>query len=254
MDRFRDVCDYLGKMNSAVLAFSGGFDSSYLADACVNSIDDVTAVFVDMPIVSRRQRFEAERIAGSIGIPFEVVELDWNDMPGVDANEADRCYRCKRAVYSAVRTAAVGLGTGNCICGDNYDDLFQDRPGHRAAVELFIFRPLEALKVDRKDVVEHVLSREWSDGLIKDTCLATRIPCGTVITEDVLRDIEEWEMSIRKISGVRQVRFRHYGKSALVQTSPEEIETLHRTWPELEERAEEKGISLRFDPEGYKGF
>lgn len=254
MDRFREVCDYLKKMDSAVLAFSGGFDSSYLADACVNSIDDVTAVFVDTPIVSRRQRFEAERIARSIGIPFKAIELGWDDLPEVDANRADRCYHCKRALYSAVRTAGVELGTGNCICGDNYDDLSQDRPGHRAAVELFIFRPLETLRIGRKDIVEHVLSKEWSYGLIKDTCLATRIPCGTVITEEKMRDVEEWEAFIRKVSGVKQVRFRHYGKSALVQTSPEEIGILRGTWTELEKKAEEKGISLRIDPEGYKGF
>jgi len=254
MNRFEEVCEFLRKMDSAVLAFSGGFDSSYLAEACVRSIEDVTAVFVDTPMVSRKQRVEAERIAGSIGIPFMVAELGWKDMPGVEANGADRCYRCKRAIYSTVRTLAVELGTGNCICGDNYDDLPQDRPGHKAAVELFFFRPLESLKVGRKEIVGHVTSKDWSKGLVKDTCLSTRIPCGTVITDAALREVEEWEALVRKTAGVEQVRFRYYGDSALVQTSPEELELLRRAWGRLKEMADEKGISLEFDLEGYKGF
>lgn len=254
MNRFDDVCEFLGTMDSAVLAFSGGFDSSYLAEACVRSIGDVTAVFVDTPMVSRRQRTYAERIAGSIGIPFMVTELGWNDMPGVKANGADRCYRCKKAIYSAIRTVAVELGTGNCICGDNYDDLSQDRPGRRAAVELFIFRPLETLKVGRKEIVEHVLSKDWSAGLVKDTCLSTRISCGTVITDAALKEVEEWESFIRKTAGVEQVRFRYYGDSALVQTSPEELDLLRGAWDELKRRADLKEISLRIDPEGYKRF
>ena len=254
MNGFDEVCKFLGNMDSAVLAFSGGFDSSYLAEACVRSIDDITAVFVDMPMVSRRQRSEAERIANAIGIPFMVAEVGWKDMPGVQANGADRCYHCKRAVYSAVRTIAVELGTGNCICGDNYDDLSQNRPGHRAAVELFIFRPLEALKIGREEIVEHVRCKDWSAGLVKDTCLSTRIPCGTVITDAVLRDVEEWEAFIRNTAGVAQVRFRCYGDGALVQTSPEELDLLRGAWDEIESRAVQKGISLRIDPEGYKGF
>lgn len=254
MYRFDDVCRSIREKGSAVLAFSGGYDSSYLADACVRSLDEVCAVFIDMPIVSRRQRLEAERIAGEIDIPLAVVSLDWEDMPEVSSNGPGRCYFCKKSVYSAVRSVADDLGIETCICGDNHDDLSADRPGRAAALESGMYAPLEELKVTRPDILEYVNSRDWSVGLIKDTCLATRIPAGRALTDELLTEVEEWESLIREISGIVQVRFRHHGDHAVIETSPEEIPLLRKSMPELNRVAGRKELSLRLDPEGYKNI
>lgn len=254
MYRFDEVCRSIGKRKSAVIAFSGGYDSSYLAEACLHSLDETCAVFVDMPIVSRRQMHEAERIAKEIGIPLMIVSLDWDEMPNVSYNDPKRCYFCKRSVYSAVRSVADELGINTCICGDNHDDLSADRPGRAAASEFGMLAPLEDLKVTRRDILRYVESKGWSDGLIKDTCLATRIPSGTPLTDELLAEVEGWESLIRDISGIRQVRFRHHGDHALIETSLEEMHQLRKSMLELNRIADRKGLSLRLDPEGYKNI
>ena len=254
MDKFNQVCGLLKGLDSAVLAFSGGYDSSYLAEACVLSLNETYAIFVDMPITSRRQRSEAERIANLIGIPLRIIEIDWEELPGVIDNNLERCYFCKKAVYSAVKELAKELGIDACICGDNHDDLSQYRPGKKAASELGILSPLETLGITKSDVLEHVRSKEWSKNMIKDTCLATRIPTGTVLTETSLDIVEEWESLIRNITGVNQVRFRYFGNYALIQTSPNETVLVENKMQELNEIALKKGLSIRLDPEGYKEF
>ncbi len=254
MDKFSEVCELLKELDSAVLAFSGGYDSSYLAEACVRSLDRPYAIFVDMPIVSRRQRFEAERIANDIGIPLKIIEIGWGDLTDVLGNDLERCYFCKKTVYSAVKELGKELGMDLCLCGDNYDDILKYRPGRRAASELGVLSPLETLRITRSNVLDHVNSKNWSKNMIKDTCLATRIPTGTVLTKTSLNYIEDWESLIRDVTGVGQVRFRYFGDDALIQTSPEETAQLRNNMPELNRIALKKGLSLRFDPEGYKEF
>lgn len=254
VNKFNEVCELLKELDPVVLAFSGGYDSSYLAEACVLSLNRAYAIFVDMPLISRRQRSEAERIANSIGIPLKIIEIDWEDLSNIAKNDLERCYFCKKAVYSAVIEVAKELEISTFICGDNYDDLLQHRPGQKAASELGILSPLETLKVNRSDILDHVNSKEWSKNMIKDTCLATRIPTGTVLTTGLLNYIEKWESLIRDIADVEQVRFRYFGDDALIQTSPDEIKKLENNMLELNEIASEKGLSLRFDPEGYKEF
>ncbi len=252
--KFDEVCGLLKELDSVAIAFSGGYDSSYLAEACVLSLNKTCAIFVDMPIISRRQRSEAERIADAIGIPLKIIEIGWEDIPGVAKNDQERCYFCKKAVYSAVKELSKELGISTCICGDNYDDLLQDRPGQKAATELGILSPLEFLKITRSDVLNHVNSKEWSKNMIKDTCLATRISADTGLTKILLDDVENWESLIRNITGVNLVRFRYSGDHALIQTSPDETSQVEDKMQELNQIALKNGLSLRLDPEGYKEF
>ena len=252
VNKFDDVCEFLNKLDSAVIAFSGGFDSTYLAEACMLSLKRTYAIFVDTPLISKRQRSEAERIADSIGIPLKIVKIKWENLLEVTENDEQRCYFCKKIMYSAVKELAEELGINTWICGDNYDDILQHRPGRKAASELGILSPLETLKITRSDVLEHVLSKEWSRNMIKDTCLATRIPTRTVLTQTLLKNIEDWEFLIRKMTGIRQVRFRYFDNSASIQTLQDDIISLEKYMPELNKIASKKGLSLKINPEGYK--
>lgn len=251
---FERVCETLKEKESAVLAFSGGFDSSYLAEACARSLERVCAVFVDLPVTSDRQKSEAVRIAGAIGIPLAVVELDWKTLGDMKLNDGMRCYHCKKAIYREVRSVAEDLEMNNVICGDNYDDLKAGRPGKLAASEAGVMSPLEELKITRKEILDFVTSKSWSEGMIKETCLATRIPEDVFLADGLLKDIEEIEETIRKVTGISQVRFRHRGDRGVIQTYPEDIEKVTEKLPVLMSELKEKRLSFRVDPEGYKDF
>lgn len=254
MEGFGKVCEALKGSESAVLAFSGGFDSAYLAEACVLSLDKICAVFVDMPVTSDRQRSEALRIAEAIGIPLRVLKLDWNPLGDMKLNDGMRCYHCKKAIYGAVKSVAAEMGTDNVFCGDNYDDLDSERPGRLAASETGVRSPLEELKITRKEILDFVFSKPWSEGMIKDTCLATRIAEGTVLTDGLLEEVEEAEKIIRKVTGVSQVRFRHREDRGIIQTHPGEMGKITDNLTELESEMKKRGLSFRVDPEGYKDF
>ena len=253
MDAFERTVAYVKKLGSAALAFSGGFDSSFLAAACKEAGIKFVAVFVDTPLVSRKQRVDAERIAKLMDVPLTISTLDWEDMGGVEENGPMRCYFCKRAVYRAVNDVAEEMGIEYSMCGDNPDDSKEYRPGRKAAIEAGLLRPLETLEIGRSEIVEYVKTMGWSEGLVKDTCLATRIPSATPPDDEDLGNVEEWETFIRDISGTENLRFRYFGDSALIQTSAENIDRIWAEREKLLKRAREEGISLRFDPEGYKG-
>jgi uncharacterized protein len=254
MDAFVRTVEYVGKLGSAALAFSGGFDSSFLACACKESGIRFAAVFADTPLVSRRQRVDAERIAQLMDIPLVIKRLEWEDMGGVKENGPMRCYFCKRAVYEAVNETAKEMDFACSMCGDNPDDLKENRPGRKASSEAGLLRPLETLGIGRSEIVEYVNSMDWSGGLVKNTCLATRIPSGTPLEDEDLGEVEEWEDFIADISRAENIRFRYFGNSAIIQTSAGDMEKIRNVWEELLGKAEEKGISLILDPEGYEGF
>ncbi|UAL07278.1 MAG: ATP-dependent sacrificial sulfur transferase LarE [Candidatus Methanogranum gryphiswaldense] len=246
--------DYLKSAGKVAIAYSGGFDSAFMLAAASEFIpDDHIAIFVDTPMVSNRQRKNAKIIAETLNSPLIIVNLEWQDMPEVTKNNGQRCYFCKSAIYDNVRSIALDLGCDVSICGDNYDDLSADRPGRKAVDEYHISKPLEDLKISRKDIVEKVKSLDLGCTIIKDTCLSTRIPFGTPINENTMRSIESYEQAVRDLCGIEQVRFRYQEYHAKIQTSPPEIYRLKEKESELRNYFSKKGISIEIDPDGYKG-
>lgn len=246
--------DYLRSAGKVAIAYSGGFDSTFMLAAASEYIPGShLAVFVDTPMISNRQRKNARTIAEKLSSPLIIVKLDWEDMPGVMNNDGKRCYYCKSAIYRVVRSVASDMDCDVCICGDNLDDLSSDRPGRRAMEEFGISKPLEDLGISRKEIIDKVNSMDLGCNIIKDTCLSTRIPFGTPIDEDSMRSIESYEQAVRDICEVQQVRFRYSNNHARIQTSPDEIWRLVENEIELIEYFQNKGIKVDIDPDGYKG-
>jgi pyridinium-3,5-biscarboxylic acid mononucleotide sulfurtransferase len=254
LDPYMEFGEYLKTAGIVAIAYSGGFDSTFMLAAASEYIPrSHIAVFVDMPMLSERQRGSARRIAERLGSPLVIVGLDWDDMPGVKCNNPERCYFCKSSIYSNVRSVASEMGCDACICGDNYDDLRSVRPGRRAAEEMGISKPLEDLGITRADIVDKVLSMDLGCDIIKDTCLSTRIPFGIPIDEAKMRAIESYEQAVRRMCGVKQLRFRLSGDSANIQTAPSEIYKLRMSEEALRSYFLERGITIRIDPDGYGG-
>jgi uncharacterized protein len=250
----RVLCDHLSVMKKVAVSFSGGIDSTVLLAAAAEALPDShIAVFVDVPMLSERQRIIAKSITEELGVDTVTVKLEWGDMPGVRENTPERCYFCKRAIYSAVRRIASENCYDVCVDGENSSDNSNERPGRKAAAEFGIRSPLKELNIRRDTVREMFRELHLGTDVQKETCMATRIPSGTPFNESDMKLIEECEDIIRTVSGVRQIRMRMRDGCAYLLTYPDSIDMLLREEKELSRLLMKKGIpDMKIDMHGYE--
>lgn len=239
----------LAPYHHPVICFSGGLDSTALLRNALEFCDDVTALFVKLPMNSRRQIESAMKIAESLGADLTIAELRWNDLKGIEKNNDDRCYICKSAIYGLANAIAAGSPV---LAGDNADDKDEERPGHRAAKEKGVINPLRIANIGKSRVIKAIGEIQLPVPMFKDTCMATRYPVGHPITENDLRFVEECEASVRKISGLKQLRIRIDGNRALVQTDVSEIPEMVRYRTQITYELKSRGLDCDLDLEGYR--
>ena len=201
----------------AALAFSGGSDSAYLLWAGRTFGQDVRPYYVSTPFQPAWEREDAQRLARELGVPLTVVELDVLACPEVAANPSNRCYFCKKALFSALWQQVRADGFSLLLDGTNASDDAQDRPGMRALSELEVRSPLRECGITKAQL--RALSREaglftWDKPAY--ACLATRIPTGTPITASDLARVEKGEDALFAL-GFTDFRIRLRGDAALLQ-------------------------------------
>ena len=199
------------------LAFSGGTDSSLLAWAAAAYGRDWRAYLIRSPFQPAFELADARQVASLCGLPLTVLELDLLQDPEVSANPPDRCYFCKRRIFSAILQQAETDGYHLVIDGTNASDPEADRPGMRALQELGIRSPLRECGLAKADV--RALCRKaglpvWNKPAY--ACLATRVPAGTPITQADLERIEAGESLLASL-GFRDFRIRLRGGAAVLQ-------------------------------------
>jgi len=215
----------LAELPRAVVAFSGGVDSSLLAAAAVEALGDrALAVTGVSPSLAPSEREEARRVAATIGIAHREIETHEIDRPGYVENSPERCFECKDELYSLLDALArEDLGDAVVLDGANADDSGDFRPGRRAAREHGVRSPLAEAgftKADVRALAKRLGVPTWDKPAM--ACLASRIPYGSEVTPEKLRQIAGAELALRKL-GLRELRVRHHDRVARVELGPAEL-------------------------------
>lgn len=207
----------------AAVAFSGGTDSAFVLWAAKQYGCDVRAYYVKTAFQPAFELEDAEKLAEQLGVPMTVVEKDILSVPEAAANGPQRCYHCKRALFSSLWEAARRDGYAVLLDGTNASDDAGDRPGMRALRELAVRSPLRECGLTKAAV------RRQSQGAGLFTwekpayaCLATRIPTGTAICAEDLTRIEQAESALVAL-GFRDFRVRLLDGNARIQVTEAQL-------------------------------
>jgi uncharacterized protein len=225
--KIKQLKKILKDMGSALIAFSGGVDSTFLLFVAREVLGDkLLAVTAVSPIYPSFEIKEAVKIAGDSGVKHITLNPDILSNKKIMANPPDRCYWCKKEIFSFLVKMAGENKIKYIIDGTNYDDKNDYRPGAKAVKELGIRSPLKEAGLTKKEI------RQYSKKLGLQTwdkpslaCLASRIPYGSEITEDKLMMIDSAEEFLRGLK-FRNVRVRHHGDIARIEVPDNELDIL----------------------------
>jgi uncharacterized protein len=246
----------LGDMRSAVVAFSGGVDSAYLAVTASRVLGPrALAVTAESPSYPRYQKDIALRVAEEFGLRHEFLESREMEDPSYRSNPVNRCYFCKHELYTRLGALALERGFGNVIDGNNLDDTGDYRPGRAAGETLSVRSPLIEAGLGKTEI--RALSRRRGLGtwdLPAAACLSSRIPYGSPVTVEKLRMIEEAEAYLRGL-GFPQTRVRHHDEIARIEMPREDLGRFLDldTFDRVVSRFRELGFRyVSLDLEGYR--
>lgn len=218
------------------VAFSGGVDSACLLYAAATYARRTAAYYVKTPFQPDFEQEDAEAASRCLGVTLRVIPYDILTVPEVASNPEDRCYHCKRALFTLLKEAAAADGYSVIADGSNASDDATDRPGMRALEELGIRSPLRESGLTKADI--RVMAREaglpiWDKPSY--ACLATRIPHGTAITAEDLSRAARGEAVLSE-GGLSDFRLRVHGRDGLLQVREEQMELARRILPLVEAR------------------
>ena len=205
------------------IAFSGGVDSAYLLYAASKYAKRVKAYYVQTAFQPRFEREDATRLAKELNVQMDVLSVDILQDQSISSNPADRCYHCKKTLFSRILDAAKEDGFTILLDGTNASDEASDRPGMRALAELSVRSPLRECGLSKHAV--RALSKEaglFTHDKPAYACLATRIPTGEAITHDKLRRTERAESYLSEL-GFRDFRVRSQENTAKIQVRAQDL-------------------------------
>jgi pyridinium-3,5-biscarboxylic acid mononucleotide sulfurtransferase len=224
IEKQRLLFDSLGRVDSLLVALSGGADSAYLAWAAHQVLGErALAVTALSASFSRHDREQTERFVRATGLRHEFIETREFDNPLYVANGPDRCYHCKDELFDQMEALARERNFRSVAYGINADDTRDFRPGHRAAHEHGVLAPLLDAELHKDEI--RLLSR--SAGLPTwdrpaSACLSSRIPYGTPVVPELLERVERAEAILREL-GFSQFRVRAHGELARIELASEEL-------------------------------
>jgi pyridinium-3,5-biscarboxylic acid mononucleotide sulfurtransferase len=254
-ERLRELEGIVAPHGSALVAFSGGVDSSLALAVAARALpkEKVLAVTSNNETYLPSELGLAEAFVRFLEVEHLVVNTRELDDPNYADNPANRCYFCKSTLYSDLKALAREKGYACVVDGANKDDEGDYRPGRKAAKELEVVSPLAMAglgKAEVRELARHLELPTWDKPAL--ACLSSRFPYGQKITPEKLAQVARAEEFLRR-RGYEQVRVRHHGEIARLEVGPAELERAFREREEISAELKAAGfLYVTLDLTGYK--
>lgn len=254
MDKLEKLKSVIARYDSAVVAFSGGVDSTFLAKVANEVLPErlllVTATSFAFPF---HELEEAKNLAQQMNIAHQVITSEEMNIPGYSNNPPDRCYYCKSEVFEKIKYVAGQAKYDVVFDGTNAEDTGDYRPGMRALKEKEIVSPLKEADMTKEDIryYSRIYELPTADKPA-ESCLASRFPYGEQINADKLDRVSQAELRI-KFLGFTQFRVRSHNNLARLEFIPREMDRAWEKRTQLNAICKEAGYTyVTLDTKGYR--